>query len=122
MAIINTTVDDNMNFKVTNHTPMAFKFDNCKHWLTFEECSSAFYCRKEALKLGRYYGADTIEFKYVNDIYNEPIIDVVSNRGSCKADLYAFKTEQIGKFNVKEITYYTPEELFTNIKIKVNWY
>ena len=111
----------NIPFTVRNHRKIAFRFNNSNYWMSFFDNTDAFYCRKDAIKLGSFYGAEDVEFEY-KDIIKETIIDVMNDKGTCTLNLYSFRITSVNECRVREYTYYNAEDIFNVERIQTKWW
>lgn len=103
---------EGIDFSAKNYRKVAFKFDNSLYWMTFFEDGSAYNSRIDACKLGKFYSAESVQFKYCDELQDELIIDVLNNRGFCSLDLYIFRTTSINENGIRIPKYYSDNELF----------
>lgn len=104
---------EGIDFSAKNYRKVAFKFDNSSYWMTFFENGSAYNSRIDACKLGKFYNASYVIFKYLDEIKDEEIIiDVLNNRGFCSTDLYVFRKTIVNENGVRVRTYYNQSEIF----------
>ena len=80
--------------------------------MTFFDEQDAYNCRIDACKLGKFYSAPYVEFKYLDELEDETVVDVLNNRGFCSTDLYVFRTTEVNECGLRIPTYYTDIELF----------
>ena len=103
---------EDIDFSVRNHRKLAFRFNNANCWMIFNEHYDAYNCRIDACKLGKFYNAAHVTFKYYDEIKNEKVVDVLNNRGFCSTELYTFRTITNDVSGLKLPMYYTDSELF----------
>lgn len=101
-----------IDFSCNNFRKLAFKFANANKWMTFFDEQDAYNCRIDACKLGKFYSALYVEFKYLDELEGETVVDVLNNRGFCSTDLYVFRTTEVNECGIRIPTYYTDIELF----------
>lgn len=101
-----------LSYSKDNKSRVVFKFDNCTHWLAFEDHMPATSFRHWINRMGSYYSAKTVQFEYAYNI-KEPIINVLDRRGSGDLEIYIFRTESVDpKSSVKKYNYFYETDLF----------
>ena len=103
---------EDIDFSAKNFRKLAFRFNNSNCWMSFFENFSTYNCRVDACKLGKFYDAAYVMFKYCDEIKDEEIIDVLNNRGFCSTDLYVFRKTIVNENGIRVRTYYNQSEIF----------
>lgn len=110
-------ISNDVEFNRGNHNPTIFKLDNCNVWFSPNYFCTTQTLRTFAKRVGRYYNAKSITFKYVftKDGTLEPV-NVVEVLEIHTDDTYTYKFRTalpVQNGQKRQFKYFTEEQLFT---------
>lgn len=111
-----------VKFSVDNNRRIAFTFPDSKYWLMFDEVYNTFKARIEAVKLCKYYDLECVIFAYVDEVDNNNLVKIVSEKGALTADMYSFKRFITSPDSRLKYEYLNEHDIFGEPKIRHSYW